>query len=399
MISQDPDPVSPGDYVELRWMITNMGSKPLEGVEFKLVADYPFEFLGGETGIEKLGTIQGNQKGEEGIVLYYRVRINEDASEGVNDIHLMYRIGGADWVRLDSFEIRVQSVDAAIVIDDVRVEPAIIPPGNRGKVGIKVKNLADSVIKDVNINLDITLSSIPKPATITEIATLYDALPFAPVDSSTEKRIHLIKPGEVKLVSYDIMAYSSADSRIYKVPVIITYKDELDNNFTKTGVIGIIVGSEPDLYVVIDSSDLVAGQKYGKISFKFVNKGVTDIKFLDVALDETDDYKIVSAHKEYIGNIDSDDYDSVDFQLFLTNNGNPKKNSVLKFPLKITFKDANNKDYSESFELDYRINTAEEKGQSKSSSSTIIIIVIILMLLVWFVYRSWEKKRRKKLTE
>ncbi|MBW2967868.1 hypothetical protein KY362_05265, partial [Candidatus Woesearchaeota archaeon] len=35
MISQDPDPVEPGEYIELRWMVTNSGSQPLPDVPFR----------------------------------------------------------------------------------------------------------------------------------------------------------------------------------------------------------------------------------------------------------------------------------------------------------------------------------------------------------------------------
>ncbi|MFH1669701.1 MAG: hypothetical protein ABIA62_07280 [Candidatus Woesearchaeota archaeon] len=63
MISQSPDPVGPGAYLELRWMVTNYGSTPVEDLEFMLVTDYPFQLLGLDKGIRSLGMIQGHQKG------------------------------------------------------------------------------------------------------------------------------------------------------------------------------------------------------------------------------------------------------------------------------------------------------------------------------------------------
>ena len=196
MISQNPDPVEPGEYLELRWMVTNLGSKPIENVEFKLVADYPFQLLGVDEGTRNLGTIQGHQKGEEGVILYYRVRIDEDASEGVNKISLKYRYQGNEWGELDNFEVRVQSVDAAIVIDDVHMDPARITPGGTGKLSLKLNNLADSRMTDINVKLDLILETIPRSSTGTEASLLYEALPFAPTTSASEKRISAIKAGE-----------------------------------------------------------------------------------------------------------------------------------------------------------------------------------------------------------
>lgn len=396
MISQDPDPVAPGEYVELRWMITNYGSSPLENVEFMLVEDYPFQLLGTDDGMRQLGTIQGHQKGEEGVVLYYRVRIDEEASEGVNDVRLKYRYKGQEWAELEEFEVRVQSVDAAVVIDEVHLEPGRITPGNTGRLSIRLKNLADSRMTNVNVKLDLTLETIPRSSTNAEASVLYDALPFAPTSSASEKRIPSIRAGDTAVVSYDLMVYPDATSRVYKLPVILTYKDELDTEFEKEDIIGVIVGSEPDIYSVIDSSDLVAGKKTGEVSFKFVNRGVTDVKFLDVVLEETDDYKIVSAKEEYIGNIDSDDFESVDFSIYLNENGDAEAGEVIDFPLHITFKDANNRDYSKDITLTHPIRTAEEKGQAQSRSGMIIVAAVVVIIAGWLIYRRWEKRREAR---
>ncbi|MBW2967914.1 hypothetical protein KY362_05505, partial [Candidatus Woesearchaeota archaeon] len=326
----------------------------------------------------------------------YRLRIDEDASEGVNDLTLKYKHGTMEWSKLEDFEVRVRSVDAAVVIEKVTMDPPRIPAGNEGKLTVTLQNLADSVMEDVNVKLDLTLSSIPQPSTGTEATLLYEALPFAPTSSSSEKRISRLKPREKVDVVYDIMVYPDATSRVYKLPIILTYRDELDNEFEKEDIIGVVVGSQPDIYVVIDSSDLVAGRKSGKVSFKFVNKGVTDIKFLDVILDDTDDYDIVSASEEYIGNIDSDDFESVDFTIYLMNNGDAKTSGTVEFPVKMTFKDANNIDYSKDVVLTHKIYTAEEKGQAQGSSAMLIVGAIVVIIVVWIVYRQIMKRRKKK---
>ncbi len=395
MISQDPDPVKPGQYVELRWMVINMGSTPLQDVKFKLVPDYPFQLLGSDNGVKELGTIQAHQKGEEGVVLYYRVRIDGEASEGVNKLKLMYSFNGMEYATLDDYEIRVQSVDAAVVVDSVVLEPKMLVPGNNGKLTLKIKNLADSKMEDVNVKLDLVLSTM-SATTGTEASLLYEALPFAPTTSSTEKRISRIRPGETALLSYDLTVYPDATSRVYKVPLILTYKDELGTEYTKNDIIGVTVGAEPDLYVVIDQSDLVAGKKTGEVSFKFVNRGLTDIKFLDVMLEETDEYEVVSASEEYIGNIDSDDFESIEFSVYLKNNGNPEEANMMEFPLKITYKDANNLDYNEEMILEHKIYTAEEKGQAQNKSVLYIVLAVVVMIIGWIVYRKIIKRRKKK---
>lgn len=400
MISQIPDPVAAGEYLELRFMVTNLGSKPLEDVEFKLVPDYPFQLLGLDTGIKSLGTIQGHQKGEEGLVLYYKVRIDEAASEGINKLTLMYRFKGVeDWTKLDYFSIRVRNLYAAVVIDSFDVQPSVIAPGSTGKLNIKVTNMAGTTMKDVDLKLDLTLSSIPRSATGAESSLLFDALPLTPIGSSGEKRLGQLNAGKSATFSFDLMVYPGAVSKVYKVPIMLSYSDDQGNLSARSDLVSIIIGASPDIYAVIDKSDLVAGKKSGVISFKFVNRGVTDIKFLDVLLKDTADYDVVSSKEEYVGNVNSDDYETVDYSLYLKNNVDKKKSSSISFPLRIAFKDANNVDYIKDINLTYKIYTAEEKGTAQSSSIAIIIVVVVVMILVWIVYRRWEKKRKDKKTQ
>jgi len=397
MISQTPDPVAPGEYVELRWMVINKGSTPLEDVEFKLISDYPFELLGDDSGLRNLGTIQGHQKGEEGVVVYYKVRISEDASEGATKLNLVYRLRGIDsWSKLDDYEVRVRNTYSAVVIDGFSIEPSTIAPGSTGKLKIKLTNLADSTMKDIDVKLDLTLSSIPRSATGAESSLLFDALPFTPISSSGEKRLALLKAGKSTEVSFDLMVYPGAASKIYKLPIIMTYKNSQGDQYTRNDLVGVIVGDKPDIYAVIDKSDIIAGKKSGTISFKFVNRGVTDIKFLDVLLKSTDEYDVVSSTEEYVGNVNSDDYENVDFSLYLKNNVNKNKNGEIRLPLHITFKDANNIDYSKDITLVHKIFTAEEKGAASSNSVMIIVIVLVVMLVVWLGYRRWERRRKPK---
>ncbi len=277
------------------------------------------------------------------------------------------------------------------------LEPERLTPGNTGRLNIKIKNLADSEMDNVNVKLDLTLSTLSAIAGGTSQASLlYEALPFAPTTSSTEKRISRMRPGETVLVSYDLTVYPDAISRVYKVPVILTYSDEIGAEYTKNDIIGITVGAKPDLYVVIDQSDLVAGKKSGEVSFKFVNRGVTDIKFLDVLLEETEDYEVISAQEEYIGNIDSDDFESIEFLVYLRNNENKKESHTMKFPLKITYKDANNLDYRDEIVVEHKIYTAEEKGETKSNSGLLIVLAVIVMIVGWVIYRRIVKKRKKQ---
>ena len=46
LLNQQPDPVSPGNYVDLRFRVENTGAKTADQYTYKLDAKYPFYFDG-----------------------------------------------------------------------------------------------------------------------------------------------------------------------------------------------------------------------------------------------------------------------------------------------------------------------------------------------------------------
>ena len=116
-----------------------------------------------------------------------------------------------------------------------------------------------------------------------------------------------------------------------------------------------IVGERPDLVVNLDSTDLNTAGKKGTATLRFVNKGTNNIKFAYVTLEESEQYEILSAANTYIGKIDSDDYETIDFDLYIG-----QDETEVSLPVTIEYKDANNKDYKEEIKVALPIYTAAE---------------------------------------
>ena len=65
-ISQEPDPVEPGEVVDLRFKVENSGGDPAEDIKIRVVEEFPFTVYAG--GAEQdIGTLKGRQRAEEGI--------------------------------------------------------------------------------------------------------------------------------------------------------------------------------------------------------------------------------------------------------------------------------------------------------------------------------------------
>jgi len=71
----------------------------------------------------------------------------------------------------------------------------------------------------------------------------------------------------------------------------------------------------------------------GTVSIKFVNKGATDARFLNIILKKSDDYETISSDNVYIGDLDSDDYETADFKI----NVKRLKSSKLNIPVHFEF--------------------------------------------------------------
>ncbi len=378
LVNQLPDPAEPGSYVEVRWKVENFGSKNAENVIVELLPTYPFSLEPGETAVRKIGSVWGRQIGEKGTIIYYKLRVDKDAVEGNNEIQLKYSLdNGESWFMFDPFYVRIQTQDAILAIESVSSDFDMIAPGEISTIKIKLKNLADSLIKDIKVKLDV------------------DGVPFAPIGSTNEKTIKNLKSGELKEIEFNLMAEPGADSNVYKVPLRIDYLDWSGNVYVRNGTVGLVIGDTPDLLIKVDSSEIYSSGKTGNVVIKFTNKGLTDIKLLHVKLNPSNDYTIVSNAEEYIGNIDSDDYETADFKLYVkrTNEG-----KVL-LQIELDYMDANNNQYKKEVNVELTLYTkteAQKFGLQKKSKTLGIIITLVIIGTGLFFYIRYRKKKQQK---
>jgi hypothetical protein len=378
MISQSPDPVDPGSIVELRWMIENNGGGAAEDVQVEIVPEYPFSLYSGEL-IKNIGTIQGQQTGDKAVIILYKVEVDGNAVEGTNEIKLRYRTASTGWVELDPFDINIQTVDATLSLEKIKVDPEVAAPGENLKATLTIRNLADSFLKDISVKLDLSSTT----------------LPFAPIQSATEKRVRQLDSGASAELSYDMIVEPDADPGVYKIPVTITFNDNLGNSYERDDLFGVIVGTTPDISYYIDSTTVSTAGSKGSVSIKFVNKGLGNIKFLNVVMKESSSYSIISPKEVYIGNIDSDDYETADFQLFV----NPKAPKELELQLEVAYKDANNRDYTENTSVIlnlYKKSEAVSLGIQEKNNTTGIIISILVVVIGVVAYIMVRRARKKK---
>jgi len=375
-VNQEPDPAEPGKYVDVRFKFENNGFDQAKEVVIELLPEYPFSLDPGKSAIKKLGALHARQLGETAVIIKYKLRIDKNVVEGENELKLRYKFDGYGWIEPDNFNINIQTHDAILAVDAVSIDKKTLEPGSSGIVKIKLANKADSTLKNIKVTLGL------------------GDLPLVPIDSTNEKSIYKIDSRQSYEFEFKVLAKPNADSGVYNVPLSVSYLDELGKSYLKNVTIGLTIGAKPDLSITLDDSEIYESGKSGEIFVKIVNKGVTDIKFMNIKLMPSDNYRILSNDEVYIGNIDSDDYETADFELFI---GGSKEKKV-SLPVVLEYKDANNNDFKERIELTldlYSASEAKKFGLKKGNGFVGNLVIVVIVVAGLFIYRKWRKHKKK----
>ncbi|MGC9310718.1 MAG: COG1361 S-layer family protein [Candidatus Aenigmatarchaeota archaeon] len=366
----EPLPVQPGKYFKIWITVENIGTDATENLIVQLDPKYPFSFDSSENGTRAIGTLNG----KDSTVIDCRLRVAEDAVEGINELKVRYsKDGGYSWTE-KSIRIDVQTLD--VNLDLLSVDSREVFPGGIAPLEIVLKNEGDSSLTDVSVSIDIS------------------ALPFYPINTTTEKKIYLIRAGETKAVGFSLMASPTADCQPYKVPLAITFKTLDGTEYTKADYLTVVVCAKPEIVVDLESTDILSGNSKGTVTVNIVNKGLTDVKFLTISLKESDKYEIISAPDIYIGKLDSDDFDTADFDIF-AKVGQNDTGIPLKFG--ITFLDGNNNGHAQEKNVHLRVYTTEELKKYNlvpaSSNTSMIIFVLVVAVVAYWLYSKRKKKK------
>jgi len=266
------------------------------------------------------------------------------------------------------------SLASALTINSVSTSPDEVAPGEISKIRIEIVNNGDETVTDVSVSLDLSI------------------VPFAPFDSSSEFSIDEIKKDRTKQADFEISALNDAKSGNYKIPVKISYTENGVLN-TRQSLISLLVNSEPIIEASVEDGLLLKGQK-NAITIKVVNKGLADVKFLEIEVGNSGSYTLLSPKKVYIGDIDSNDFDSAEFQIFFKETSPDKVNLLIT----VKYKDVTGKEYIYDDSLESKVYSQEQAislGLITKSNTSTIIIVIVVIIVIFFIYRKIRNRRKK----
>ncbi len=367
----EPYPAEPGKYLDVWLKIENVGGDPAENVMIQLSPQYPFSFDSNEDGFRDIGTILGGRE----VILKFKVRVDENAVQGDNYLDVAYKYGSYDWLT-KRINIFVQTHDSILSIEKTYTLPEILVPGKISKIIFELENMADSFLSNINIKLDLTNSS----------------LPFAPINSTTEKRIYLIESGKIEKIEFNVITSSDAKSGIYKIPVEISYYDSTGADYVRNDIIGVTVGDKPKFNIYLDESEILKAGESGIVKLIVVNSGLTDLRFLNIKLLDSDNFEKLTGDKIYIGDLDSDDTDTVEFKLYVK----PTNAKEVILPFEVNYFDNNNNEYVENIDVGLKLYTSSEinrYGLKESTNYAWVVGLIIIGIVGYLVYNYYWKRK------
>ena len=257
-------------------------------------------------------------------------------------------------------------VSAQIAIQSFSADPEKVSPGNQVELSVTLENVGNDDIYDVLVSLDLS------------------QVPFAPLRSSSEKIIDRIRDDDEETVRFDLVVLPDASPQIYKILIKISYNDTI-----KTSLISLEVTAIAKLDLILEESELVKVNDKGTVTLKFVNSGLTQIKFLKVTLQDGLSYEILSPKSLYIGEVDIDDFETEEF-LIISKIKNPR------LAINLEYTDSNNNEFKETKYLDlnvYSLEEAKQLGLIKTNFTGIWITFIMLVVLVIILYRIFRRKK------
>lgn len=141
----------------------------------------------------------------------------------------------------------------------------------------------------------------------------------------------------------------------------------------------------------IAASDIIIADSKGSITIDIANSGGYAVESLELELMPSEDYKLLSTSNYiYIGDVDADDVESEDFDLYVD-----KGVRQVKIPLRLTY-EVDDHEYSDDHTLLLELLTTSEAkklGLVKSNTTLWIVLIVVVLAVGYLVYRKRLKKR------
>lgn len=372
-ISQTPDPAQPGEYVDLRWRISNLGGAAGD-FTFELIPSYPFTV--DDNAKVTTNSIVGYQASADGVIVFYKVRVDSNAIEGsANTVRLaVYKTSNPSSKKIFEQAIRIESRQGLVDIGTIQVSPKNVRAGSPFNISIDINNLATNYISNVQVKVE-------------------DTDGFSPYGSSNQKTIPRIGGLTSNTIKFEYFVDAQIEAKVHTIPVTVTYTDSLGRDTEVETTIGVPVSADSEYFANLERTDIyVAGTK-GKVVTSISNIGKGDINFVVLRLMQNDAYEILSTPQTYLGNLQSDDFETGQFDIYV----NPTDAKSIPLIFEVQYRDAYDVFHTDTIVLENKLYTTKEAKsmQLVAAGGFGFGGIVIVLLIVGGAIYFWRRKKKK----
>ena len=389
LLSQNPDPVKPGDILEVRLSVENTGYNDIEDCYVEIKPEYPFRALNGERLVEKIGTLGKRSEDERRKVVKFKLGIENDVNKGEYPLKVhFYTTNNKDEASLiREIPIDIDSESNA-EIEFISVEKLV--PGEKTNLVFGIKNVGKSPLKNAMFSWECANDVI------------------LPVGSSNVKHINLIDIGKTVNVSFNVLTNVNTKPGLYKLDMLLTYDDiEKLQTITEAGTVenqkrkeiksksGIYIGGTTDFDIAF-----MEKSPTGDYTFSISNIGNNGANSVKVSVPLQANWTVMDGSNSVIlGNMQKGDYTNVDFSLEPISTG---QDLPIKFEISYTSSDGLRQVqekimplYASPSDMPADTKLPEENNESSLLSSKLWILILVGAAGL-FVYKKRQKKMKER---
>ena len=266
-----------------------------------------------------------------------------------------------------------------VQVSQTNYDPSPAKPGKYVTLFLKAENSGTTEAKNVIFELELEYP-----------------FSFKPGEEAT-KSIVSMGSEEAILLEYDLLVDKNALAGTYTEYLKLCLDSQCES-FAKTPLtITVQTGGTPKIEVGLETSDTFSSGTKGTVTVHIVNRGLLDTKFLVVELQPADEYEIISPSRLYIGELQSDDFETADFTIYMKENIAVDQSETITLPVLLEYSDTNDKEYSETSGVDLRVYSKTDLAKlnlmpTKGGAYQQILLIIVGLAAVFILYRWYKKK-------
>jgi hypothetical protein len=355
---QIPYPAQPGEEVTLLIKTTNHGDEPAENVIWHLDVQEPFELKDTEKAAQTLPELRC---GETANTEYY-LTVDPDARSGEYTLDLNITYSGEFDRRTLTTKSKVELTIRVMGHPDLVLLDADIPevdPKSEFVANFSIKNVGTGPAKNVKVYFENQTSILPKMSiyyidTVAPGATVWIESGFF-VDTTTPSQ----HPLSIA-IHYENETYGTEPAQEYSVLVPVSS------------------GNTPFIY--LDSQDKLTEGAVGEITIGVANRGLARAKHVVLTIADGNRFELIDTDTRYIGDIESDDYDTVDFKIL-------PRSDCINITVDVSYADDYGNTYGMTAELPIKVQPSKGKWvlflQNVGKYAWIFVVLIALLAYVF----------------